>query len=93
MFDRATTRFTLYDLPTRGFREWLNVRLIGVLYRLINWGSRVEIPAGASFAVSAGDVRGDETIRLAPQRVVRGQRFRLGHVQPRRADMAGTQRR
>ena len=38
MLDRATGRFTLYDLPTRGFREWLNVRLIGVLFRLINWG-------------------------------------------------------
>jgi streptogramin lyase len=38
MLDRSTGRFTLYDLPTRGFREWLNVRLIGVLFRLINWG-------------------------------------------------------
>jgi virginiamycin B lyase len=36
--DRSTGRFTLYDLPTRGFREWLSVRLIGVLFRLINWG-------------------------------------------------------
>ena len=25
MFDRTTRRFTLYDLPTRGFREWLTV--------------------------------------------------------------------
>ena len=38
MLDRATGRFTLYDLPVRGVREWLNVRLIGVLFRLINWG-------------------------------------------------------
>ena len=38
MLDRSTGRFKLYDLPTRGFREWLNVRLIGVLFRLINWG-------------------------------------------------------
>ncbi len=38
MLDRTTGRFTLYDLPTRGVREWLNVRLIGLLFRLINWG-------------------------------------------------------
>jgi streptogramin lyase len=38
MFDRGTQRFTMYDLPTRGFREWLNVRLIGVIFKLINWG-------------------------------------------------------
>jgi streptogramin lyase len=38
MFDRSTQRFTMYDLPTRGFREWLNVRLIGVIFKLISWG-------------------------------------------------------
>ena len=38
MFDRTTGRFTLYDLPTRGLREWLTVRLIGPLFQLINWG-------------------------------------------------------
>ena len=38
MFDRTTQRFTLYDLPTRGFREWLNVRLIGFVFKLISWG-------------------------------------------------------
>ena len=38
MFDRGTGKFTLYDLPTRGFREWLNVRLIGFIFKLINWG-------------------------------------------------------
>ncbi len=38
MLDRSTGEFTLYDLPTRGFREWLNVRLIGVIFRLISWG-------------------------------------------------------
>jgi virginiamycin B lyase len=38
MFDRKTQRFTMYDLPTRGFREWLNVRLIGVIFKLIEWG-------------------------------------------------------
>jgi len=38
MFDRATQRFTMYDLPTRGFREWLNVRLIGLIFKLISWG-------------------------------------------------------
>jgi streptogramin lyase len=38
MLDRTTGKFTLYDLPTRGFREWLNVRLIGVIFKLISWG-------------------------------------------------------
>ena len=38
MFDRKTQRFTMYDLPTRGFREWLNVRLIGFIFKLISWG-------------------------------------------------------
>jgi streptogramin lyase len=38
MLDRTTGKFKLYDLPTRGFREWLNVRLIGFMFRLINWG-------------------------------------------------------
>jgi virginiamycin B lyase len=38
MFDRTTKRFTMYDLPTRGFREWLNVRLIGVIFKLMSWG-------------------------------------------------------
>jgi len=38
MFDRSTKRFTMYDLPTRGFREWLNVRLIGAIFKLMSWG-------------------------------------------------------
>jgi virginiamycin B lyase len=38
MFDRSTGRFTMYDLPTRGFREWLNVKLIGFIFKLISWG-------------------------------------------------------
>jgi virginiamycin B lyase len=38
MFDRAAGRFTYYDLPTRGFREWLNVRLMGVILKLMSWG-------------------------------------------------------
>ena len=38
MLDRTTGKFKLYDLPTRGFREWLNVRLIGVIFKLISWG-------------------------------------------------------
>ena len=38
MFDRATKRFTMYDLPTRGFREWLNVRFIGAIFKLMSWG-------------------------------------------------------
>jgi streptogramin lyase len=38
MFDRSTGRFTMYDLPTRGLREWLTVKLIGVMFKLISWG-------------------------------------------------------
>lgn len=38
MFDRKTQRFTMYNLPTRGFREWLNVKLIGVFFKLMSWG-------------------------------------------------------
>jgi streptogramin lyase len=38
MFDRGTQRFTMYDLPTRGFREWLNTRYIGAVFRLMSWG-------------------------------------------------------
>jgi streptogramin lyase len=38
MFDRGTGRFTMYDLPTRGLREWLNVKLIDGLFKLISWG-------------------------------------------------------
>ena len=38
MFDRSTKRFTMYDLPTRGLREWLNVRFIGAIFKLMSWG-------------------------------------------------------
>ncbi len=38
MFDRGTKRFTMYDLPTRGLREWLNVRFIGAIFKLMSWG-------------------------------------------------------
>jgi streptogramin lyase len=38
MFDRGTQRFTMYDLPTRGFREWLNTRYIGAVFKLMSWG-------------------------------------------------------
>ena len=38
MFDRATQRFTLHDLPTRGMREWLTVTLIRPLFKLMSWG-------------------------------------------------------
>jgi len=38
MFDRKTERFSLYDLPTRGFREWLTVKLIRPLFKLMSWG-------------------------------------------------------
>ena len=34
MFDRQARRFTLYDLPTRGLREWLTVALIRPTYAL-----------------------------------------------------------
>jgi len=42
MFDRGTGRFTMYDLPTRGFREWLNVKLIGFIFKLISWGVPIQ---------------------------------------------------
>jgi virginiamycin B lyase len=38
MFDRATGRFTLHDLPTRGVREWLTVRFIRPLFKIMSWG-------------------------------------------------------
>ncbi|HJW55247.1 MAG TPA: hypothetical protein VJ577_08250, partial [Burkholderiaceae bacterium] len=38
MFDRSTRKFTLYDLPARGFREKLITSSIGFLYKLMNWG-------------------------------------------------------
>ena len=38
MFDRATGRFTLHDLPTRGVREWLTVRFIRSLFKVMSWG-------------------------------------------------------
>ena len=38
MFDRAASRFTLYDLPYRGFMEELTVRLTPFLFKLIGWG-------------------------------------------------------
>lgn len=38
MFDRASGRFTLYDLPARGLRERLTVALIRPLFRLMAWG-------------------------------------------------------
>jgi len=38
MFDRETKRFTMYDLPTRGLREWFNVRFIGAIFKLMSWG-------------------------------------------------------
>lgn len=38
MFDRATQRFTLYDLPARGLRERLTVALIKPIFKLMSWG-------------------------------------------------------
>ena len=47
MFDRGTQRFTMYDLPTRGFREWLNTRYIGAIFKLMSWGVPLaEVAAG-----------------------------------------------
>jgi streptogramin lyase/cytochrome c5 len=37
-FDRASQKFTLYDLPTRGLREQLTVSFMHVLFKLIGWG-------------------------------------------------------
>jgi virginiamycin B lyase len=37
-FDRATRKFTLYDLPSRGFKEKMIGRSMGFLYQLMNWG-------------------------------------------------------
>lgn len=38
MFDRATARFTLYDLPFRSFMERLTVKLTPFIFKLIGWG-------------------------------------------------------
>ncbi len=38
MFDRATSRFTLYDLPFRSFMEKLTVKLTPFFFKLIGWG-------------------------------------------------------
>ena len=38
MFDRATQKFTTYDLPFRSFMEKLTVRLTPFFFKLIGWG-------------------------------------------------------
>ncbi len=38
MFDRPSGRFTLYDLPFRGWMEQLTVRLTPFFFKLIGWG-------------------------------------------------------
>jgi virginiamycin B lyase len=38
MFDRTTSRFTLYDLPFRSFMEKLTVKLTPFFFKLIGWG-------------------------------------------------------
>jgi virginiamycin B lyase len=38
MFDRATGRFTTYDLPFRSFMERLTVKLTPFFFKLIGWG-------------------------------------------------------
>ena len=43
------------------------------------------------FKVSAGDVRGDEAIRLRPERVIIRQGLRIGHIQPGRPEAPGMQ--
>ena len=36
--DRSTGKFTLYDLPTRSFREKLTIKFMGGIFKLIGWG-------------------------------------------------------
>ncbi len=38
MFDRASGKFTLYDLPARSLRERLTTALIGPIFKLMAWG-------------------------------------------------------
>jgi virginiamycin B lyase len=38
MFDRATRRFALYELPARSLRERLTVALIKPIFKLMSWG-------------------------------------------------------
>lgn len=38
MFDRATGEFTIYDLPTRSFKEKILTKYMYVIFKLINWG-------------------------------------------------------
>ncbi len=38
MFDRATARFTTYDLPFRTFGEKMTVKLTPFFFKLIGWG-------------------------------------------------------
>lgn len=37
-FDRKTKTFKLYDLPSRGFKETVTIKLMGVLFKLMSWG-------------------------------------------------------
>lgn len=34
MFDRSTSKFTLYDLPARGFKEWLILKSLPLIFRI-----------------------------------------------------------
>lgn len=38
MLDRSKNKFTLYDLPSRGWRERLTTKYIAVMYKIISWG-------------------------------------------------------
>src|SRR5450830_293585 len=38
MFDRATRKYTLYDLPFRSFMERVTVKLTPFIFKLLGWG-------------------------------------------------------
>jgi virginiamycin B lyase len=37
-FDRTTSKFTMYDLPARSFKEKLITKNIGFLFKIMSWG-------------------------------------------------------
>ena len=41
MFDRASRKFTLYDLPFRSFMERVTVKLTPFIFKLLGWGFSV----------------------------------------------------
>ncbi|UAA40038.1 hypothetical protein KIH87_06725 [Paraneptunicella aestuarii] len=38
LFDRKTSKFTMFDLPNRGARESLTVNGMGIILKLMDWG-------------------------------------------------------